>query len=78
MTVENGDDFSPKTRDDWVSLFSDGFKKANYDLQSEREEAEAKKAADEAAQSNDATGKGGGSDTPKRTKRSFGERLLGL
>lgn len=70
------EDWAPKTRDDWTSLFTDSFKNAQNQLQSEREEAEAKKAADAAAQSDDKTGKGGNGDTPKR--KSFSERLLGL
>lgn len=73
MTVNEGE-WSPKTRDDWTGLFSDAFKSAQDKLRSEREEEEAKKAADDAASSTDQTGKGGKSDTPRK---SFAERLLG-
>lgn len=78
--AENDSEWSPKTRDDWVGLFSDGHKKAAKDLQSEREEEEAKRAESEKASSDDKDGKGGSGDDSagKGKRKSFAERLLGI
>jgi hypothetical protein len=73
--VADTDEWAPKTRDDWKSLFSDAFETAQENQRSKREEAEAKAAADAAAQGADKTGKGGEGDGSKR--KSFAERLLG-
>ncbi len=81
MAGEN-EEWTPKSREDWVGLFADGNKKAHADIRSETEEAAAKAAAEAAAGSTDKTGKddkGGSGDNgggPKR--KSFAERLLGI
>ena len=69
------DEWAPKTRDDWVGMFGEGYKKALSELRSEQEEADAKKAADETAQNNDKGGTSGDRGSPAR--KSFADRLLG-
>lgn len=66
------EEWTPKTREDWVNLFADGQLKAH----SVREEAEAKAKAAE-AEAAAKTGKGDGDNTGD-AKPSFRERILGL
>lgn len=77
--MADDDSWAPKTREDWQGLFKDSFKGAQTELQSEREEAEAKAAADAAASGGDKTGKGGNGDAGNggTQRKSFAERLLG-
>lgn len=79
MAGESGDEWSPKTREDWTGLFTEAFKGALSQDRSEREEAEAKNAATDAKNENTSgdnqTGEGGNGDASKRT--TFADRLLG-
>lgn len=71
------DEWIPKTRDDWVGIFSDGTKKAAADLRSEREEAEAKAKESDTSADKDKTKETGG-DNSTRKGKSFAERVLGI
>lgn len=78
MGTKEDDEWTPKTREDWKGLFSDAFLDANGRQRSADAEEEAKRQADEKAQSEDKTGKGGNGDSGTGKKRTFAERLLGL
>jgi membrane protein involved in colicin uptake len=67
--VTANQDWSPKTREDWVDLFAEGHLKA----QAVRDEAEAKAAA--AKQEADAKA---AEEAAKNAKPSFRDRLLGV
>jgi hypothetical protein len=80
MTTGNEQEWTPKTREDWVGMFADGVKNALSTDRSEQEELAAKTAAEEAAKSADASGdatggEGGSGDKPRK---SLAERLLGI
>lgn len=66
------DDWSPKSREDWVGLFADGVTAAFSKRDEEQAKAQAA-AAEEAAKA----AKGDG-DKTESDKPSFRERLLGL
>lgn len=64
------EEWAPKTREDWVGLFGDGFKTALTTIRSEKEEEDAKN-------QNNNNGKDSDDDS-KPAKRSFADKLLGL
>lgn len=71
---KDGEEWSPKTRDDWKGLFKDSFGEALGEVISTREEKESKSGNDDGGKE----GGSGGDDTGGKPKRrGLGEILLG-